>query len=115
MKIITKNGIIYNNLNISIIKDLIKIVKTLVAVIADDRKLSYKDNEFFKEFIDDLTQEELNKGLKEVENICKINNELDLLKEYYGIFFKDDDINLLAKLKELKFVDIKLKAEKLSH
>ncbi|ENL6798466.1 hypothetical protein AB5Q79_001583 [Campylobacter jejuni] len=106
MRIITKNGIIYNSLNISIIRDLIKSVKTLVAVVEDDRKLNYEDNGFLKEFIDDLTKEELNKGLKEVEKLCKENNNLDLLKEYYNLYYKDDNINLLIKLKELKLFEV---------
>ncbi|HFW6576171.1 TPA: hypothetical protein ACICD0_001403 [Campylobacter jejuni] len=106
MRIITKNGIIYNSLNISIIRDLIKSVKTLVAVVEDDRKLNYEDNGFLKEFIDDLTKEELDKGLKEVEKLCKENNNLDLLKEYYNLYYKDDNINLLIKLKELKLFEV---------
>ncbi|HED5364316.1 TPA: hypothetical protein R5B02_001617 [Campylobacter jejuni] len=106
MRIITKNRIIYNSLNISIIRDLIKSVKTLVAVVEDDRKLNYEDNGFLKEFIDDLTKEELDKGLKEVEKLCKENNNLDLLKEYYNLYYKDDNINLLIKLKELKLFEV---------
>ncbi|TKX30491.1 DUF4376 domain-containing protein [Campylobacter estrildidarum] len=84
MKIITKNGATYNSLSVSIISDLIKSVKTLVAIVSDDRKLNYKDNGFFKEFIDDITQDELNKGLEVVKEI--LANERELLKEYFLMF-----------------------------
>ncbi|ECZ3447519.1 DUF4376 domain-containing protein [Campylobacter coli] len=108
MKIVTKNGAIYNSLTISIISDLIKSVKTLVALVEYDRKLNYKDNAFFKEFIDDLTQDELNAGLEAVKEVLINANETELLKEYFSMFcqvssegaklkyakeFKKDEIN----------------------
>lgn len=84
MKIITKNGVVYNNLSVSIIGDLIQSIKTLVAVVEDDRELNYKDNGFFKEFIDDITQDELNKGLEAVKEF--LANDGELLKEYFAMF-----------------------------
>lgn len=84
MKIITKNGVVYNNLSVSIIGDLIQSVKTLVAVVEDERELNYKDNGFFKEFIDDITQDELNKGLEAVKEF--LANDGELLKEYFAMF-----------------------------
>ncbi|MBZ7942750.1 DUF4376 domain-containing protein [Campylobacter molothri] len=84
MKIITKNGVVYNNLSVSIIGDLIQSVKTLVAVVEDERELNYKDNGFFKEFIDDITQDEFNKGLEAVKEF--LANDGELLKEYFAMF-----------------------------
>ncbi|TKX29517.1 DUF4376 domain-containing protein [Campylobacter estrildidarum] len=81
MKIITKNGVIYNSLSVSIISDLINSVKTLVVVVSDDRKINYDKN---NEFIDDITQDELNKGLEAVKEI--LANENELLKEYFLMF-----------------------------
>lgn len=61
MKILSKNGVIYQNLTISIIRDHIYSVKQLLAVVSDDRKLKFNDD---FTFIDDLTQDELNAGIE---------------------------------------------------
>lgn len=113
MLITSLEGTIYQNINISTIKTHLN-NKSLFAKIAFDRKINYKQinmgNKVINgEFINDLTKDELNKGLIEIENICKLNNELGLIKEYYKVFFKDDDTSLLSKLKELKLFEVNSK------
>lgn len=105
MKIVSKNGAIYQNLTVSIIRDYIYSVRQLLAFISDDRELRF--NEDFT-FIDDLTQDELNAGLELVEKVLINENETELLKEYFEMFcqassedaklqytkkFKKDEIN----------------------
>lgn len=95
MFISAKNKEKYSILTLNDIKFNIKELKSVIALIEDEKIIN-----------DDLTQEELDKGLKEVEKICKENNNLELLKEYYKLHYKDDNINLLIKLKELKLFEV---------
>lgn len=105
MRIISNNGVIYQNLTVSIIKDHIYCVKQIFAVIRDDRELRFNDD---FSFINDLTQDELNAGLESVKQVLINENETELLKQYFEIFcqvssedvklqytkeFKKDEIN----------------------
>lgn len=105
MKIVSKNGTIYQNLTVLIIRDHICSVKQLLTVVSDDRKLKFNDD---FTFIDDLTQDEINAGLEAVKEVLINANETELLKEYFSMFcqvssedvklqytkeFKKDEIN----------------------
>lgn len=83
MRIISNNGVIYQNLTVSNIKDHIYSVKQLLAVISDDRELRF--NEDFT-FINDLTQDELNAGLELVKKVLIDNNATELLQQYFKMF-----------------------------
>ncbi|EQA3509769.1 DUF4376 domain-containing protein [Campylobacter jejuni] len=83
MKIVSKNGAIYQNLTVSMIRDHIYSVKQLLTVVSDDRELKFNDD---FTFIDDLTQDELNAGLEAVKEVLINANETELLKEYFLIF-----------------------------
>lgn len=63
--------------------------------------------------IDDITPEEIQAGTKAVKEYCLEKNELELLKQYLPLVLSD--VELLNGIKEVMFVDIRLKAEKLSH
>ncbi|HED5352696.1 TPA: DUF4376 domain-containing protein [Campylobacter jejuni] len=97
MKIVSKNGVIYQNLTIPIIRDHIYSVKQILAVISDDRELRFSDD---FTFIDDLTQDELNAGLEAVKEVLINANETELLKEYFSMFCKVSSED--AKLKYAK-------------
>ncbi|UZV39925.1 hypothetical protein OIBDGNHJ_00055 [Campylobacter phage PC22] len=97
MKIVSKNGVIYQVLTVSMIRDHIYSVKQLLAVVGDDRELRVKDD---YTFIDDLTQDELNAGLEEVKKVIRTSNETELLKEYFSMFCQVSSED--AKLKYAK-------------
>ncbi|EAK7961418.1 DUF4376 domain-containing protein [Campylobacter jejuni] len=97
MKIVSKNGTIYQNLTVSIIRDHIYIVKQLLTIVSDDRKLKFNDD---FTFIDDLTQDELNAGLEAVKEVLINSNETELLKEYFSMFCQASSED--AKLKYAK-------------
>lgn len=83
MKILSKTGVIYQNLTVPMIRDHIYSVKQLLAVVSDGRKLKFNDD---FAFIDDLTQDELNSGLEAVKEVLINANETELLKEYFSMF-----------------------------
>ncbi|EPN6889349.1 hypothetical protein ACT2WX_001635 [Campylobacter coli] len=83
-------------------------VKTQLSLI--DRTLNVNED---GDFIDDITPEEIQAGTKAVKEYCLENNELELLKQYLPLVLSD--VELLNGIKEVMFVDIRLKAEKLSH
>ncbi|HED1699272.1 TPA: hypothetical protein R4R93_001391 [Campylobacter jejuni] len=119
MIVIKNNGSILESLNIETIKDIIE-KNNILAIV--NRSLSYKENrvkiegsDYYIENIyqDDITPEEIQAGTKAVKEYCLINNELELLKQYLPLVLSD--VELLNGIKEVMFVDIRLKAEKLSH
>lgn len=63
--------------------------------------------------IDDVTHEEIQAGTQAIKEYCLENNELELLKQYLPLVLQDEA--LLNEIKDIMFVEIKLKAEKLSH
>ncbi|EDP2938644.1 DUF4376 domain-containing protein [Campylobacter jejuni] len=83
MRIVSKNGTIYQNLTVSIIRDHAYNVKQILTVVSDDRELKFNDD---FTFIDDLTQDELNAGLEAVKEVLINANETEILKEYFLIF-----------------------------
>lgn len=97
MKIASKNGTIYQNLTVSIIRDHIYSVKQILAIVNDDRELRVNDD---FTFIDDLTQDELNEGLEAVKEVLINANETELLKEYFTMFCQISSED--AKLKYAK-------------
>lgn len=97
MKIVSKNGTIYQNLTVSIIRDHIYNVKQLLAIVSDDRELKFNDD---FTFIDDLTQDELNAGLEAVKEVLINSNETELSKEYFSMFCQASSED--AKLKYAK-------------
>ncbi|ECL3019343.1 DUF4376 domain-containing protein [Campylobacter jejuni] len=97
MKIVSKNGTIYQNLTVSIIRDHIYNVKQLLAIVSDDRELKFNDD---FTFIDDLTQDELNAGLEAVKKVLVNSNETELSKEYFSMFCQASSED--AKLKYAK-------------
>ncbi|EGC6704052.1 DUF4376 domain-containing protein [Campylobacter jejuni] len=97
MRIVSKNGTIYQNLTVSIIRDHIYNVKQILAIVSDDKELRVKDD---YTFIDDLTQDELNAGLEAVKEVLINANETELLKEYFSMFYQVSSED--AKLKYAK-------------
>lgn len=63
--------------------------------------------------IDDIIHEEIQVGTQAIKEYCLENNELELLKQYLPLVLQDEA--LLNEIKDIMFVEIKLKAEKLSH
>ncbi len=63
--------------------------------------------------IDDIIHEEIQVGTQAIKEYCLENNELELLKQYLPLVLQDEE--LLNEIKDIMFVEIKLKAEKLSH
>lgn len=57
-----------------------------------------------KQYVDDITEEEVNKCTDMIVNLCLDLNELDLLKQYLTIALTGD--KLLKKLKEVKLITI---------
>lgn len=119
MIVIKNNGSILESLNIETIKDIIE-KNNILAIV--NRVLSYKENRVEIEgsdnyieniYQDDITPEEIQAGTKAVKEYCLINNELELLKQYLPLVLSGE--GLLNSIKEVMFVDIRLKAEKLSH
>lgn len=119
MIVIKNKGSILENLNKEIIKDVIA-KNNILAIV--NRALSYKENRIKIEgsddyieniYQDDITPEEIQAGTQAVKEYCLANNELELLKQYLPLVLSD--VELLNGIKEVMFVDIRLKAEKLSH
>ena len=69
-------------------------------------------DEYIIKHIDDITPEEIQAGTKTVKEYCLLNNELDLLKQYLPLVLSDED--LLNGIKDIMFIEIRLKAEKLT-
>lgn len=63
--------------------------------------------------IDDIIPEEIQVGTQAIKEYCLENNELELLKQYLPLVLQDEA--LLNEIKDIMFVEIKLKAEKISH
>ncbi|MBZ7974586.1 DUF4376 domain-containing protein [Campylobacter molothri] len=82
MKYVSKrNGMAYSSLNYETICFHVKDLKSAIALINDDRILKFNE---MHDFIDDITQEELNKGLEAVKEV--LANDGELLKEYFAMF-----------------------------
>ncbi|EOF4576401.1 hypothetical protein ACKWT2_001684 [Campylobacter jejuni] len=110
MKYVSKrNGMAYSSLNYETICFHVKDLKSAIALINDDRILKFNE---MHDFIDDITPEEIQAGTQAVKEYCLANNELELLKQYLRLVLSD--VELLNGIKEVMFVDIRLKAEKLS-
>ncbi|EPF0467998.1 hypothetical protein ACSM7Z_001678, partial [Campylobacter jejuni] len=84
-----------------------------------NRELNYRiinnpedNSQSFKSFIDDITTEEIQAGTQAVKEYCLLNNELDLLKQYLPLVLSNED--LLNGIKDIMFIEISLKAEKLT-
>ncbi|EHZ2023208.1 hypothetical protein K5K75_001404 [Campylobacter coli] len=107
MFILKELGGTYNNLSYLLISNCIKSNIKLAKI---DRNETY-DEQY--NYIDDITPEEVQAGTKAVKEYCLINNELELLKQYLPLVVSGE--GLLNSIKEVMFVDIRLKAEKLSH
>ncbi|ECR5293021.1 hypothetical protein F1L64_08035 [Campylobacter coli] len=107
MFILKELGGKYNNLSYLLISNCIKSNIKLAKI---DRNETYDEQD---NYIDDITPDEIQAGTKAVKEYCLINNELELLKQYLPLVLSD--VELLNGIKEVMFVDIRLKAEKLSH
>ncbi|ECR3130682.1 TPA: hypothetical protein RTB68_000484 [Campylobacter jejuni] len=101
MKILSKNGVIYHNLTIGIIKAHIFSVKQPLTLIKDDRKLNFN---YDFSFIDDITPEEIQAGTQAVKKYCLENNELELLKQYLPLVLSGAE--LLTEMKTIKLIEI---------
>ncbi|EAK2898979.1 hypothetical protein C0959_10500, partial [Campylobacter coli] len=86
------------------------VISSNTSIALVNRSLSINEDD---QYIDDITPEEIQAGTKAVKEYCLINNELELLKQYLPLVLSGE--GLLNGIKEVMFVDIKLKAEKLSH
>ncbi|EAI2216552.1 hypothetical protein E2J16_06880 [Campylobacter coli] len=107
MFILKELGGTYNNLSYLLISNCIKSNIKLAKI---DRNETYDEQD---NYIDDITPEEIQAGTKAVKEYCLDNNELELLKQYLPLVLSGE--GLLNSIKEVMFVDISLKAEKLSH
>ncbi|EKQ8056058.1 hypothetical protein P6X57_000800, partial [Campylobacter coli] len=107
MFILKELGGTYNNLSYLLISNCIKSNIKLAKI---DRNETYDEQD---NYIDDITSEEVQSGTQAVKEYCLENNELELLKQYLPLVLSD--VELLNGIKEVMFVDIRLKAEKLSH
>lgn len=97
-------------------RDILAMVKRDLTFVEKEYSIFDEENSnigILKEYIDDITPEEIQAGTKAVKEYCLINNELELLKQYLPLVLSD--VELLNGIKEVMFVDIRLKAEKLSH
>lgn len=111
---IKETGSQLNNINKNIIKQLIE-NKWIIAFIERPlnynkilKKSHYKElptGEYFKEYIDDITPQEIQAGTLAVFNYCKINNCLNLYYDYILAISNTDDEKLNA-LKEKKKYEI---------
>lgn len=64
---------------------------------------------------DDISESELNEGLKRVKAFCYANHFLDLYKEYVESIYKDNKDFLLTEYKNIKCEELKqIKEKKLS-
>ncbi|EAK0212321.1 hypothetical protein FCL20_05205 [Campylobacter jejuni] len=121
MMIMKKTGS-QTDISLASIKDAI-LNRDILAMVKRDLTFVEKEYSIFdeknsnigilKEYIDDITPEEIQAGTKAVKEYCLINNELELFKQYLPLVLSD--VELLNGIKEVMFVDIRLKAEKLSH
>lgn len=107
MFILKELGGKYNNLSYLLISNCIKSNIKLAKI---DRNETYDEQD---NYIDDITSEEVQSGTQAVKEYCLENNELELLKQYLPLVLSGEE--LLNEIKEVMFVDIRLKAEKLSH
>ncbi|EIT8635652.1 hypothetical protein L3M67_000777 [Campylobacter coli] len=107
MFILKELGGKYNNLSYLLISNCIKSNIKLAKI---DRNETYDEQD---NYIDDITSEEVQSGTQAVKEYCLENNELELLKQYLPLVLSGE--GLLNSIKEVMFVDIRLKAEKLSH
>lgn len=82
--------------------------KAVLAIINRDFTEDENDNR-----IDDITHEEIQAGTQAIKKYCLENNELELLKQYLPLVLQDEA--LLNETKDIMFVAIKLKAEKLTN
>lgn len=96
-----------NNLSIDVISFHIENKWQICKI---DRELLFDED---GNLTNNITPEEIQAGTKAVKEYCLINNELELLKQYLPLVLSD--VELLNGIKEVMFVDIRLKAEKLSH
>ncbi|EDO6943438.1 hypothetical protein FWV00_01975 [Campylobacter coli] len=96
-----------NNLGIDVISFHIENKWQICKV---DRELLFDED---GNLTNDITPEEIQAGTKAVKEYCIANNELELLKQYLPLVLSD--VELLNGIKEVMLVDIRLKAEKLSH
>lgn len=97
-------------------RDILAMVKRDLTFVEKEYSIFDEKNSnigILKEYIDDITPEEIQAGTKAVKEYCLINNELELFKQYLPLVLSD--VELLNGIKEVMFVDIRLKAEKLSH
>lgn len=76
---------------------------TIDTSLSDERIIKY---------VDDITSEEIKAGTQAVKEYCLLNNELDLLKQYLPLVLSDSE--LLNGIKDIMFIEIRLKAEKLT-
>ncbi|HEG8179699.1 TPA: hypothetical protein SFZ76_001817 [Campylobacter jejuni] len=96
-----------NNLSIDVISFHIENKWQICKI---DRELLFDED---GNLTNNITPEEIQAGTQAVKEYCLANNELELLKQYLPLVLSD--VELLNGIKEVMFVDIRLKAEKLSH
>ncbi|CCH63690.1 hypothetical protein [Campylobacter phage CP21] len=100
MKIVSKNGTIYQNLTVSIIRDHIYSVKQPLTLIKDDRKLKFNDD---FSFVDDITPEEIQAGTQAVKEYCLANNLMDLYYEYVlNTASESEKLNIIKEKKKFE-------------
>ena len=93
------------------LKELNQIISNKWIIAKVDRLLTISSG-YTPSYIDDITPEEIQAGTQAVKEYCLLNNELDLLKQYLPLVLSDED--LLNGIKDIMFIEIRLKAEKLT-
>ena len=91
--LITKNGVIYNELTKSLIEGIISTVRSPFCIV--ERELTYnheyntttldEENEYYdytSEYVDDITTEEVDKGTIKVVEFLSSIKEYDLIDRY---------------------------------
>lgn len=94
-----ENGVQYSNLDKNILNFHIENNFIIASV---ERSLNYTNDEY-KDYIDDITTQEIIDGLNEVKNYCETNGLTDLLNAYVNILPQDN----LELLKEIKLIQVK--------
>lgn len=111
------NGTQYQNLNKQIIKFHIEnkwkiaFVERLLSCNKLLKKPHYKEfstGEYFEEYIDDITQEEIQAGTSAVKEYCKNNNCINLYYDYL-LAISNTEAEKLVALKEKKKYEINQK------
>lgn len=109
-------GCEYPTLTEQIVKDHIHVVKAKLALVDEGRELKFTEMtmedpiggyevSMGREFVNDLSEEEYEAGLKEIENLLRDSN-INLLIEYARLHYDNNEEKLLEYVRTLKSNEI---------